>query len=135
MRGFRSPVVHLGALLLMVSLAARAGLAMPQHKETLARYYGDWLPTQLNSCATCHVVPMAVSDDELAEMIPDHNRFGVRLRELGEQLTQQGEPADIVTRLKQVADEDSDGDGLANELELLAGRAGSNSICRWPRLN
>jgi hypothetical protein len=54
---------------------------------------------------------------------------------LGEQLTQQGEPADIVTRLKQVADEDSDGDGLANELELLAGRAGSNSICRWPRLN
>jgi hypothetical protein len=53
---------------------------------------------------------------------PPHNVFGQRLRELGEQIGEDEPEGDIISRLKRVAQEDADGDGVANELELLAGK-------------
>jgi hypothetical protein len=101
--------------------------AKPQHKQSLVRYYGSYLDSSLRHCSTCHVVPSGVSEPDLANMDPEHNAFGMRLRELGEQLTDEGDVPDIVSRLKQVADEDADGDGATNELELLSATGPSDA--------
>ena len=49
--------------------------------------------------------------------------FGDRLRKLGEQLERSGAPHDLASRLAAVAREDTDGDGVANETELLLGHS------------
>lgn len=110
----------------LLVLAATAAFARPEHKQSLKRYYGEALPAALVACSTCHVVPAGVSESKLAEDAPPHNAFGTRLRELGEQLEAEGKPFDLISRLKVVAREDADGDNIANELELLAGRSPGN---------
>jgi len=47
---------------------------------------------------------------------------GDRLRRLGEEWTREGRGKDLAARLKAVSGEDSDGDGVSNEVELLAGK-------------
>jgi hypothetical protein len=94
--------------------------AKPQHKESLGRYYGSLLDANLKRCHTCHIVPEGVTEATLADSGAEHNAFGKRLSELGEKLIGNRAP-ELAARLKAVADEDADGDGVANEIELLAG--------------
>jgi hypothetical protein len=61
-------------------------------------------------------------NEEFDEESPPHNVFGVRLRELGETIGEDEPGGDILSRLRRVVDEDADGDGVANELEILAGK-------------
>jgi hypothetical protein len=109
---------------IVLSLAGTASLwAKPPNRQGLKNHYGEYLPNSLNACTTCHVAKAAAPAPATFEEHPPHNAFGVRLRELGEELREAGKPADIITRLRAIADEDSDGDGVANEMEIFAGHA------------
>jgi hypothetical protein len=117
--GYRSQRLSLvlgGALALF---GAGAALATPSNKAALERHYDRFLGKELNRCTTCHL-PSPVKDPESLDDFP-HNPFGDRLRVLGEELNAAGKRKDIATRLALVAHEDSDGDGIDNETELLAG--------------
>src|SRR5438034_443004 len=107
---------------LACSLAAFSAGATPANKAAFVKYYGQYLPTNLNSCTTCHLPAKLDHQPESLDEFP-HNSFGKRLRALGQELRRQGKPKDIATRLALVAREDSDDDGVANEIELLLGRA------------
>ena len=97
---------------------AASALGTPANKLALARHLGKFLPAKLNSCATCHVA----ADPRGAESLKDfpHNTFGRRLRALGDEMT-------IGERLDKIAAEDSDGDGVPNIDELLAGSGPGNA--------
>jgi len=107
----------------VVAAGAASAWAKPPNKQGLKNHYGEYLSNSLNACTTCHVTREEAADPATFEQSPPHNPFGVRLRELGKELRARGKPADIISRLRIVADEDSDGDGVANEIEILAGRA------------
>lgn len=93
--------------------------ATPSNRAALEKHYDRFLAKGLNRCTTCHL-PGAPKNPESLEEIP-HNPFGDRLRVLGEELDAAGKAKDLVSRLKLVAAEDSDADGVGNEAELLAG--------------
>src|SRR6185369_1633308 len=93
--------------------------ATPANKSALERHYDKFLATELNRCSTCHL-PSANKAPENLDEFP-HNPFGHRLRLLGKELARDGMKKDIPTRLAIVAKEDSDGDGVNNETELLLG--------------
>jgi hypothetical protein len=94
--------------------------ATPANKAAFVKYYGSFLPTNLNSCATCHLPAKLDHPPENLDEFP-HNVFGKRLRALGRELSQQGKSKDIATRLSLIAREDADSDGVPNEAELLLG--------------
>ncbi len=97
--------------------------ARPPYKHSLKKLYGARLNANLHQCATCHLTKDEVGiDQEFDEENPPHNVFGDRLRELGELIGEDEPGGDIFSRLRQVAAEDTDGDGVANELEILAGK-------------
>jgi hypothetical protein len=50
-----------------------------------------------------------------------HNPFGARLKAAKAELKKLGKPTDIPSRLEYIAQEDSDGDGVSNMIELLSG--------------
>jgi hypothetical protein len=50
-----------------------------------------------------------------------HNPFGARLKAAKAELKKLGKPTDIPSRLEYIAQEDSDGDGVSNLIELLTG--------------
>ncbi len=110
---------RLSVVLLLGVLVSR-GSATPANKAALVKYYGQYLPTNLNSCATCHLPAKLDHPPESLDEFP-HNPFGQRLRALGKELTRQGKSKDIATRLALIAREDTDADGVANEAELLLG--------------
>lgn len=87
--------------------------ANPANKQALLRFLGKYRVEQLDSCAVCHVR----AHPEGVESLDDfpHNEFGARLSEIGEEHS-------IRDRLMQIADEDSDGDGISNLRELLFGK-------------
>jgi len=89
-------------------------VATPANKAALEKYFGDFLPASLESCATCHVR----SHPNGAETLEDfpHNSFGRELASLGEEKP-------LTRRLETVAGQDSDGDGVGNREEVLAGSA------------
>jgi hypothetical protein len=86
--------------------------ATPVNKAGLQRHYGAFLGKDLDRCTTCHL-PSANKAPESLDEFP-HNDFGKRLRGLGKGKA-------ISERLAIVAKEDADGDGVANETELLLG--------------
>jgi len=102
------------AAIIPASLQAR-----PPYKKALADYYGPFLPSRLNDCRTCHL-PSKPGDKEDADDKP-HNAFGARLKKVKKELEKAGKKTDIISRLQAIADEDSDGDGVPNLLEILAG--------------
>ncbi|MBY0523486.1 MAG: DUF1549 and DUF1553 domain-containing protein [Gemmataceae bacterium] len=106
--------------LMTALLAASVANARPPYKKSLADYYGPFLPPKLHDCRTCHVALKEGEKEDAEER--DHNGFGARLKALRKELTKAGKKADIITRLQLVADEDADGDGVNNLLEILAGR-------------
>src|SRR5687768_17274152 len=93
-------------------------LARPRYRQNLKTYYGEALPRSLDSCRTCHQRNPLPED---GDRMPPHNPFGARLREVGAQLKERGKAWDLPARLQAVAAEDADGDGVPNELEILAG--------------
>jgi hypothetical protein len=93
--------------------------ATPANKAALGRFYERFLPANLNRCATCHL-PSDVKDPASLEEFP-HNKFGDRLRILGDESEKAGHRSSLPDRLAAIAHEDTDGDGVENELEFLAG--------------
>ncbi len=104
---------------LLVSFASFPASATPANRAALDRHYDRFLSKELNRCTTCHL-PSDRKEPSNLEEFP-HNLFGARLRLLGEELSAAGKPKDIASRLAVIATEDSDGDGVANEVELLLG--------------
>src|SRR5262245_2985771 len=91
----------------------------PAHKRALADYLGSHLSPKLNDCRTCH------QPDPPGKKVEDgdkpHNAFGRRLRKVRDELRKAGKKSDLASRLDAIADEDSDGDGVPNLIELLTG--------------
>jgi hypothetical protein len=94
--------------------------ARPAHKQALADYFGPYLAAKLNDCRTCHLSGQGAKSDE-DEIDKPHNVFGARLKEIKSKLRRAGRKIDIPSRIEAIADEDSDGDGVPNLLELLSG--------------
>jgi hypothetical protein len=93
--------------------------ATPANRRALSRYFGKFLSRPLDSCAACHIR----ADPEGAESLDDfpHNTFGDRLRVLGEEPAGDAKQSSIQHCLNQIMLDDSDGDGVNNLNELLAG--------------
>lgn len=108
-------LLTLAALLVAAPLAS----ARPAHKQALAQHFGPFLGKKLYACTTCHlpeIVGPTQEDDE-----KPHNPFGVRLKAVREELRKAGQKSDIPARLDAIAEEDSDGDGTPNLIEILTG--------------
>jgi hypothetical protein len=111
---------HLGfcAVLIVLPVLLPTGLhAKPAHKKALIEFFGPALPKNLHDCHTCHL-PSQPGIDEGAK---PHNVFGARLAALRKQFRKDGKNSDLISRLEAIAEEDSDGDGASNYLELLSG--------------
>ena len=113
-RGLRMAVIA-AAWLALTALPAHA---RPPHKKAMADYLGPGLARKLNDCRTCHLEPEPGAD---ASEDRPHNAFGKRLKAVRAQLRKAGQPSGIPARLQAIADEDSDGDGVPNLLELVTG--------------
>lgn len=105
------------ALLLAVCSSASA---RPPHKKSLADHFGPFLPSHLNDCRICHLPEKPGMKFEEGEK--PHNPFGARLDAVKAELRKAGKETGIPVRLETIAGEDSDGDGIANLVEILAGR-------------
>jgi hypothetical protein len=92
----------------------------PAHKRAFADYFGSFLAARLNDCRTCHVTDEGKADALSADDKP-HNPFGARLKAVKRELNKAGKSSSIAARLEAIADEDSDGDGVPNLLEILTG--------------
>jgi Protein of unknown function (DUF1553)/Protein of unknown function (DUF1549) len=114
-----NPVFRLALSLTALSFLAGPLGATPANRMALAKHYDKFLSKELNRCTTCHLPSNNKAPVSLDEF--PHNPFGHRLRMLGQELAESGEKKDIPTRLARVAKEDTDGDGVANETELLLG--------------
>jgi hypothetical protein len=101
-------------------LSATSGQARPAHKRALADYFGSYLPAKLNDCRTCHVPDESKANPLVSEEKP-HNPFGARLKAIKRELSKAGKSTSIAARLEAIAEEDSDGDGVPNILEILTG--------------
>ncbi len=98
--------------------------ATPANRAALERHYDRFLARPLAKCTTCHLPSESKFPESLGEF--PHNPFGDRLRKLGEELAAAGNRKDLSARLSLVATDDTDGDGVANETELLLGHNPGN---------
>src|SRR6266446_1227759 len=115
------PRLTLISCFVLLVLDGSLALARPPHKRALADYFGPFLAKKLNDCRTCHLPDRPGAKPEEGEK--PHNAFGARLAAVRAELRRAGKKADLAARLDAIAEEDSDGDGAPNLLELLAGRA------------
>ena len=116
-------ILRVAGLLFTVFISALAPWPLqgtPANKSALEKHYDRFLAKDLNRCITCHL-PSDKKAPETLEEFP-HNPFGGRLRAVREQLLASGAKATLPERLKLVAHEDSDGDGVGNQSEILLGR-------------
>jgi hypothetical protein len=116
----RNIMLALACLIAWVVASSAPVHGRPAHKKALADYFGTFLPRHLNDCRTCHL-PDSHGDKKDDPEDKPHNAFGARLVAVKKELTKAGKKADIVSRIEAIAEEDSDGDGVSNILELLAG--------------
>jgi hypothetical protein len=94
--------------------------ATPANRAALKEHYGRFLSVRLDACVSCHrPAASAHAPKSLAEF--PHNAFGARLAALGKDLQAANKRWDIPTRLRLIATEDSDSDGVLNEDEILLG--------------
>lgn len=123
-----TPPLRLRAWLFLVLgswLAIPGVMGTPANRAALEKHYDRFLTKELNRCTTCHL-PSEIKSPESLDDFP-HNPFGHRLRVLGQQLGQAGQKHDLPTRLAMVATEDSDGDKVDNETEILLGHNPGNA--------
>jgi hypothetical protein len=109
----------LPSALLAAMILPTVAQAKPAHKQDLIEFFGTDLPKNLHDCRTCHLP----DQPDAEEGSKPHNAFGARLASLRKEFRKAGKKTDLVSRLEAVAEEDSDGDGIANFLELLSGHA------------
>jgi len=114
----RRPVPWAFVVLLLLAVVPTLR-ATPANRAALGAYYDRFLAKELNRCTTCHL-PSERPDPLSLDEFP-HNPFGHRLKLLGDEQATAGKPRDLAQRVQQIATEDSDGDGVANETELLLG--------------
>lgn len=102
--------------------------ATPANRTAMEKHFDRFLSRDLAVCSTCHL-PNAKKNPENLDEFP-HNPFGNRLRLLGEELDGSVKKKDLPKRLMMIAEEDSDGDGVVNQIELLTGKnpGDSNSV-------
>lgn len=115
-------ILRAAGLLFTAAVFALAPLplqATPANKAALEKHYERFLTKELNRCVTCHL-PSDKKSRRRSRNSP-HNPFGNRLRAVREQLLASSSKATLTERLKFVAKEDSDGDGIDNESEILLG--------------
>src|SRR5438046_8669546 len=98
--------------LFVLILAWTSASATPANKAALGKYYGQYLPTNLNSCTTCHLPSKLDHPPENLDEFP-HNAFGKRLRALGQELQGHATPNDTPRRQAMTGTEEADGDGPA----------------------
>src|SRR5262245_47775843 len=106
----------LGTTMFLGPVAVRA---TPANKAALVSHYDNFLSDSLARCTTCHLPSDRKNPQSLDEF--PHNPFGRRLRILREEWSAAGKSSKLSSRLDWIASEDSDGDGTANETELLLG--------------
>ena len=104
----------------ITALCGAMASATPANKAALAARYGRFLPARLDACSTCHQSAPGTKPGVTLDEFP-HNPFGARLKAVAEVLKKSGQRSDLGRRLEKIAGEDSDGDGVANETELLLG--------------
>ena len=83
----------------------------------------------MDTCTTCHLPRKFTSTPTSLAEFP-HNSFGHRLALAADELRRAGKRTDIPTRLRLIASEDSDGDGVDNLSELLLGHAPGDAADR-----
>ena len=113
-------LVRHGLLLVLLLAGVVFAPATPANRAALEGHYDRFLAKELNRCTTCHL-PSERKEPKSLEEFP-HNAFGKRLEQLGTELAAAGKPSSLAARLALAAREDSDGDGVANEVELLLGK-------------
>ncbi len=125
----RSSLRLLPSLLVAIMVApAVSGLATPANRAALGAHYDRFLSRKLNACSTCHLPSERENPLSLDEF--PHNPFGDQLRRLGTEdsnAAAAGQHRDLATRLAAVAALDADGDGVANESEILLGHNPGNA--------
>jgi len=102
--------------ILLALLTAGATAAKPAHKQAIANHAGSFLPARANECRLCHMPGETAPKDD-----KPRNAFGERLEGLRAELKKAGKPTAIEGRFDTVADEDADGDGVSNIVEILLG--------------
>ena len=102
----------------VVLVGSATVFAKPIHKQALALHMGPYLLAKVNDCRLCHVPGDTGPNDD-----KPHNAFGERLEEARKELKKAGKPFDITVRFEMIADEDADGDGVPNLLEILTGHS------------
>ena len=134
----------LAAPLACLLLIPASATARPAHKKALADYFGPFLAKKLNDCRTCHLPDEPDAEDDERQAAQRVRRRGSRRSATSSRKA--GKKTDIAARLDAIADEDSDGDGVSNLLELLTGhfpgdagrqadrrRGRRGRARRWPR--
>jgi hypothetical protein len=94
-------------------------LATPANKAAFERHFDRFLAKSLAACTTCHL-PSDNKNPESLEEFP-HNPFGDAVRKAGRHLLAEGKRRDMESRLLRIAADDSDGDGVDNQTEILLG--------------
>src|SRR5262245_10462839 len=102
-------------LLLIPLLAALPLQARPPHKQAITGHLGEFLPAKLNVSILCHLPAKPGVEGK------PHNPFGARIKAMGAELAKTGRPSDIASRFDAIAEDDSDGDGIPNLIEILTG--------------
>lgn len=115
-----------GASVLCVLALAAGVQAKPAHKQALGDYFGPFLSQTLNNCQTCHLPDAANSPVDASDK--PHNAFGARLKEARQVLRKAGMKTDLEARLQFILEEDSDGDGVTNLMEILTGHAPGDAL-------
>jgi hypothetical protein len=128
--GVRSTLGAIAGAVFTLIIAGGPSSATPANHAAYSQRYGKFLAKRLDACNACH------QSNPVGGKIPidlstfPHNPFGQRLAKLGSDLRSRGAKADIDRRLATVAREDSDGDGIPNETEILAGTSPGNRADR-----
>lgn len=114
---------------IIVLLFSFPASATPANKAAFAKYFGKYLAPKLDACTTCHLPKKYTSSPNSLAEFP-HNSFGHRLALAAEELRKAGKKTDIPSRIRLIASEDSDGDGVNNLDELLLGHAPGDAADR-----
>lgn len=115
----QSPLIIFRFLSALLFLGSNTLVANPVHRSAFEKHFGSLLASELQGCKLCHLGDGHDQPSSLDEF--PHNPFGDHLRRIGEDLSDSGEDDSIANRFENLADADSDQDGVTNLTELLLG--------------